>query len=207
LNPAYRGIGLHGSEYHSLSYSGRCGPSVATHILRAMKPMSPFEARSIGLVDHVFPGSGNVLDRRIRNHVAVVVKTGKPGRQLWKAKVDLSVPALARARAEELGEMAKDFWSSRSVRYHSRRFGFVRKVKATSTPLRFATHRRFGPHLLDEEERDEYDEVAHYERLREMELIAKIKGIPQALPTPPAERVLAKPHEHPAGLPHLACYN
>jgi hypothetical protein len=85
----------------------------------------------------------------------------------WKAKVDLSPPALAQARATELGEMSKDFWSARSERYHTRRANFVRKAKATQTPLRFATHRRQTPGglALDEEELDSFDDVTYYEKL------------------------------------------
>jgi enoyl-CoA hydratase/carnithine racemase len=61
LNPAYRGIGLFGSEYHTISYFSRCGKKKATEILRAMRPLSPLEAREIGLVDFVFPGHGMEL--------------------------------------------------------------------------------------------------------------------------------------------------
>lgn len=175
LNPAYRGIGLYGSEYHSLSYPGRCGKEKATEILRSMTPLSPFEARSIGLVDHVFPGPGAILDKRIHNHVAVVIKSGKPGRVLWKAKQVLSPAVLASTRAAELSEMAKDFYSARSIRYHSRRFNFVRKVKTNQTPVRFARHRRFNSNVHDEEERDSFDDVRHFERIAEGQLLAQLQ--------------------------------
>jgi enoyl-CoA hydratase/carnithine racemase/methionyl-tRNA formyltransferase len=176
LNPAYRGIGLFGSEYHTLSYYGRCGQSKATEILRAMTPISPFDARAIGLVDHVFPGTGVVLDKRVRNHVAVIVRSGHLGRvRDWKGGVDLSSANLAIVRATELGEMAQDFWSARAARYNVRRFGFVRKVKATHTPLRFAKHRRVDETYLDEEERDSYDDVGHYERVREETRMAELQ--------------------------------
>ncbi|KAL2629655.1 hypothetical protein R1flu_014341 [Riccia fluitans] len=33
LNPAYGAIGLHGSEYHSLSYTGKCGSAGASRLL------------------------------------------------------------------------------------------------------------------------------------------------------------------------------
>ncbi|KAM6507166.1 hypothetical protein FALCPG4_018548 [Fusarium falciforme] len=60
LNPAYRALGLHGSEYHSLSYLGRCGAAGSKHLLRAMLPLSPYEARDMGLVDHTLPGWGGL---------------------------------------------------------------------------------------------------------------------------------------------------
>lgn len=181
LNPAYRGIGLYGSEYHTISYFGRCGEAKARDILRSMTPLSPFDARAIGLVDHVFPGTGTVLDKRIRNHVAVIVRSGSLGRvKCWKNSVDLSLSRLASIRASELGEMALDFWSARASRYHSRRFAFVRKVKATHTPLRFAQHRRIEAFHQDEEERAAYDDVAHYERMRQEQMMAELERIFEA---------------------------
>ena len=137
LNPAYRAVGLSGSEYHTLSYVGRCGQGRATKILRAMTPMSPLQAQRIGLVDYVFPGTGAELDDYIRSHIVMLLRPGCLTRGFWKAKLDLSPASLARARASELSEMSKDFWSARSVRYHGRRFDFVRKVKPLQTPLRF----------------------------------------------------------------------
>ncbi|SCN65398.1 related to sensor protein hoxX [Fusarium fujikuroi] len=163
LNPAYRTLGLYGSEYHSLSYVGRCGPERAKYILRAMLPMSASQARDMGLVDKVLPASGHFLDMRIRHHIKELsFTTYKPGK--WKSKVDVSHTGLTAAKTLELGEMAKDFWSARSERYNTRRRGFVRKVKPTQTPLRFATHRRRDGDL-DEEESDYFDDVAVFEKL------------------------------------------
>ncbi|KAM0326560.1 hypothetical protein ACHAQA_006429 [Verticillium albo-atrum] len=164
LNPAYRALGLHGSEYHSLSYTGRCGVDGAKRLLRDMAPLSAYDARAMGLIDHSLPGSGEVLDARIRNHVKAMVCSStiySPGK--WKANVDVSPAGQAAARAQELGEMAKDFWSARSVRYHERRRDFVRKIKALRTPLRFAEHRRLAS-VLDEEETDAFDDVGAFER-------------------------------------------
>jgi enoyl-CoA hydratase/carnithine racemase/methionyl-tRNA formyltransferase len=161
LNPAYRALGLYGSEYHSLSYVGRCGPEISKRILRDMLPISAYQARGMGLVDHVLVGSGAILDIRIRYHVRGMTHT--PCKQgSWKSQVDLNPSGLASARAHELDEMAKDFWSARSERYASRRRDFVRKVKPTKTPLRFANHRRRDGEV-DEEEADSFDDVAVYE--------------------------------------------
>src|SRR5262249_37221855 len=89
----------------------------------------------------------------------------------WKARVDVSPTGLASARAAELAEMAKDFWSPRSVRYNVRRRDFVRKAKTQATPLRFATHRRrFNPRNLDEEEANEFDDVVLFERKQRQDL-------------------------------------
>ncbi|KAF0327854.1 Hydrogenase maturation factor HoxX [Colletotrichum sp. SAR11_59] len=171
LNPAYRAIGLHGSEYHSLSYPGRCGSAGATKLLRDMTPLSPADARMMGLVDHTLPGTGALLDTRIRKHVKSLLIAGKPAAAAWKSNVDVSPAGLACARAQELGEMSKDFWSARSQRYHLRRRDFVRKVKAAKTPLRFAIHRRQVDEL-DEEESDDFDDVVIFERKARATLLA-----------------------------------
>jgi enoyl-CoA hydratase/carnithine racemase/methionyl-tRNA formyltransferase len=177
LNPAYRGIGLHGSEFHSITYTARCGAQQAQKLLRAMVPLSPLQARQIGLVDFVFPGSGEVLDDHIQTHVALMLKDGIARKGSWKRKLDLSLSALASARADELAEMAKDFWSPRSSRYHTRRSAFVRKAKPTRTPLRFALHRRVQAKLQpDEEETAEFDDLATYQRRMEGEMAARLRA-------------------------------
>lgn len=175
LNPAYRAIGLYGSEYHTLSYYGRCGEANASKLLRAMLPMSPLQARQIGLVDFIFPGAGRTLDEHIHSHVALMLKDGAIQQGPWKYKIDLSSAALASARASELAEMSKDFWSPRSIRYHSRRYDFVRKNKATKTPLRFAVHRR-GIDCLDEEETVEFDEIQPYKIRAKQQLLADLRA-------------------------------
>lgn len=165
LNPAYRAVGLFGSEFHTLSYYGRCGHIQAMKMLRSMTPMSPTQAQAIGLVDFVFPGTGELLDDYIRTHVAFLLRPGILSQGSWKRDINLSSNALALARAHELGEMSLDFWSPRAVRYHNRRFDFVRKIRGTQTPLRFATHRR---KLIgcrgDEEERDTFDSVEFFKK-------------------------------------------
>ncbi|KAF3769720.1 ClpP/crotonase [Cryphonectria parasitica EP155] len=161
LNPAYAAIGLYGSEYHSISYTARCGLEGSRRILSDMTPISAHDARSIRLVDHVLPGTGALLDTRIRNHVNAVVRSAGRYRNgsasyhagWWKWRADISPLGLARARAMELGEMAQDFWGARSATYHGRRAAFVRKMKAVSTPLQFAKHRRDG-HSADEKKKD-----------------------------------------------------
>jgi enoyl-CoA hydratase/carnithine racemase len=187
LNPAYRAVGLFGSEYHTLSYPGRCGELKAQKIIREMLPMDAQQAQSAGLVDYVFPGTGTTLDDYIRSHIAYMLKPGILKRGFWKRSVDLSQPALARARARELQEMSLDFWSVRSVRYHERRRAFVRKIPASSTPLRFATHRRIHePDKRDAEELDSFDSVAHFVKLAEVQLVANLRDPGQVADVQPS---------------------
>ncbi|KAM7183191.1 ClpP/crotonase [Rhypophila sp. PSN 637] len=156
LNPAYRALGLYGSEYHTLSYTKRCGNSAAAGLLRNMLPLSASDAEQVGLVDHVLSASGVELCDQIRDYVETMLSSvDDSASSFWKAGIDTSMAALASVRVAELAEMAKDFWSPRAIRYHRRRSDFVRKVKPKTTPLRFAIHRRAekGERLLDEEEK------------------------------------------------------
>lgn len=107
LNPAYRALGLYGSEYHTISYRGRCGQTNANKILRSMTPISPLQAQQIGLVDYVFPGTGAALDDYIRTHIAFLLKPGIITQGVWKRNINLSSATLARARAHELGKLNK----------------------------------------------------------------------------------------------------
>ncbi|TID25961.1 hydrogenase maturation factor hoxX like protein [Venturia nashicola] len=191
LNPAYRSMGLHGSEYHSLSYFGRCGHEVGTQLLREMLPMSAFQALACGLVDHVLPGQGPTLDAQIRAHVNGIVASPQANILTWKRGIDLSPEILATARVTELAEMSKDFFSLRAERFHTRRFAFIRKCKASRTPFRFAKHRRFpigeekrlGLGELDEEERDDFDDVKtlewFLEKEREKIWSAQVRSFPR----------------------------
>lgn len=191
LNPAYRSMGLHGSEYHSLSYFGRCGHVIGTQLLREMLPMSAFQALACGLVEHVVPGQGPALDAQIRSHVTGIVDSASTNILTWKRGIDLSPEVLATARVTELAEMSKDFFSLRAERFHTRRFAFIRKCKALRTPFRFAKHRRFpigeerrlGLVELDEEERDDFDDVKtlewFLEKEREKMWSSHVKSLPR----------------------------
>lgn len=130
-----------------------------------MTPLSAADASQLGIVDHVLSGTGSGLDSAIRSRIQALLSEAPNGDvAVWKQNVDLSPSALARARAEELGQMAMDFWSPRSQRYHSRRHDFVRKVKPSSTPLRFAAHRRTRPGMTDEEESEDSDSVQAFDQ-------------------------------------------
>lgn len=177
LNPAYRGVGLFGSEFHTLSYYGRCGHRQALKMLRSMTPMCPLQAQAIGLIDFVFPGTGELLEDYIRTHVAFLLRPGILRQGGWKLDINLSSNALALARAHELGEMSLDFWSPRAVRYHTRRYDFVRKIRSSQTPLRFATHRRnlHGGVRDDEEERDAFDSVEYFRKQAMEHLVSSLR--------------------------------
>jgi hypothetical protein len=71
-------------------------------------------------------------------------------------------PPLLHYRNEELGQMLLDcFHPVRSKRYHTRRYKFIRKVKAGGTPSRYITHESVQP---DEEELESFDDAPGWVR-------------------------------------------
>lgn len=175
LNPAYRASGLYGSEYHTITYPGRCGSQASYELLHRMLPLSPNQALEIGLVDVVLPGWGNKLDGQIAKTVESVI-AGTTKFRDWKAAEDLSQVRLSNARAMELGEMSKDFWSARNERFHKTRSRFVRKIVPAETPLRFAVHRRIG-NQQNLEESDTWDDVSWWEE--KAKALAKAEALNQ----------------------------
>ncbi|KAL2629656.1 hypothetical protein R1flu_014342 [Riccia fluitans] len=101
----------------------------------------------MGLVDHTVPGSGALLDTRMRDLVKSLLSSNEklaPG--YWKSSVDITPAGLVHTRAEELGEMSKDFWSPRSQSAGD----------------------------LDEEESDDVDDVLSFERKARAALMAEL---------------------------------
>ena len=56
LNPHYRLMGLHGSEYWTYTLPRRVGAREAARLTQACLPVTPASALRSGLVDHVIAG-------------------------------------------------------------------------------------------------------------------------------------------------------
>jgi enoyl-CoA hydratase/carnithine racemase len=152
INPAYGAMGLSGSEFHTMTYHKRCKSDAALQATVSTLPLSAWAAKEIGLVDEVIPGCGHSLDASIRANIAHLLQFSKEAQSSpilpWKRSLDLGTISVV--RTAELAEMAKDFWSPRSERYHTRRRAFVTKQKPTATPIQFALHRKHDG-VADEE--------------------------------------------------------
>ncbi|MDQ7085616.1 MAG: enoyl-CoA hydratase-related protein [Sulfurovum sp.] len=55
LNPHYKILGLSGSEYHTYTLPKRVGNDIASELLDSCLPLSVSKAKSLGLLDEVFP--------------------------------------------------------------------------------------------------------------------------------------------------------
>ena len=144
LNPHYRLMGLHGSEYWTYSLPRRVGASEAARLTEACLPVTPASALRSGLVDHVIDDD----TAGFRTQVAALAKylVSNPAYPaLMAAKVRQLTAAeqhrpLAAYRAAELAIMSRNFSDPDEPYPHLRR-AFVYKEKPSHTPPHLARHR------------------------------------------------------------------
>jgi len=148
LNPHYRLMGLHGSEYWTYTLPRRVGASEADRLTQACLPVTPGSALRSGLVDHVIDGDtagfraqvAALADYLVRSPAYPVLLTAKT-HQLAAAEQHRP---LAAYRAAELAIMSRNFSDPCEPYPHLRR-AFVYKEKPSHTPPHLARHRTQGP--------------------------------------------------------------
>jgi putative two-component system protein, hydrogenase maturation factor HypX/HoxX len=144
LNPHYKLMGLHGSEYWTYTLPRRVGAAEAARLTDACLPVTPASALRLGLADHVIADTA----AGFRGQVAALAEqlTASPAHQrLLAAKTrQLAAPAehrpLAAYRAAELAVMSRNFFDPREP-YAELRRAFVYKDKPAHTPPHLARHR------------------------------------------------------------------
>ncbi|MFD7834247.1 hydrogenase maturation protein [Streptomyces sp. NPDC059761] len=137
LNPHYRLMGLHGSEYWTYTLPRRTGTGVADRLTADALPISAEAARRLGLVDRTidctpqaFAAETSRLAVRVAGSPAVLSRiAGKKARR----DADESVRPLAAYREAELARMREAFFDPQAP-YHALRRAFVRKEPADRTP-------------------------------------------------------------------------
>jgi putative two-component system hydrogenase maturation factor HypX/HoxX len=144
LNPHYRLMGLHGSEYWTYTLPRRVGAAEAARLTQACLPVTPASALRSGLVDHViadtaagFRGQAAGLAEQLAHGPAYQKLLTARARQL--AAAEQSRP-LGAYRVAELAMMRRNFFDPREP-YASLRRAFVYKEKPTHTPRHLARHR------------------------------------------------------------------
>jgi putative two-component system hydrogenase maturation factor HypX/HoxX len=137
LNPHYRLMGLHGSEYWTYTLPRRVGAEHAARLTEACLPVTPATALRCGLADRVIAGS--VADYRAQvATLASQLAHGSGYRARLAAKARELAAAerqqpLASYRSAELDIMSRNF-SGRHEPYAQLRRAFVYKNKPTQTP-------------------------------------------------------------------------
>ncbi len=137
LNPHYKGMGnLYGSEYWTYLLPKRVGLQHAESIMQARLPMGTAEAKSLGMIDVVVPGTPDAMEQAVHRDL-----------QCWSAEMmaswihhkrqqraaDEAAKPLADYRREELAQMHLNFFGF-DPSYHFARFHFVEKIPKARTP-------------------------------------------------------------------------
>jgi len=153
LNPHYRLMGLHGSEYWTYTLPRRVGAEEATRLTEACLPVSADSAQRSGLIDAVLPGDiaayrtqVDALAERLARSPDHAAQLAAKSRELSAAE---SEQPLSDYRLEELTIMRRNF-SHPDEPYAQLRHAFVHKLKPTRTPSHLARHRA-DPDLSDAE--------------------------------------------------------
>jgi putative two-component system hydrogenase maturation factor HypX/HoxX len=144
LNPHYRLMGLHGSEYWTYTLPRRVGAQKAAELTRACLPVSPASAARCGLVDRVVTGDIAAYRAQVAAQAGELARS--PGYQSRLAAKARRLAGIATTqpldsyRQAELAVMNRNFRGPGEPYPHLRR-AFVCKQKPAQTPPHLARHR------------------------------------------------------------------
>ena len=144
LNPHYRLMGLHGSEYWTCTLPRRVGAQEAARLTSACLPVTPASALRTGLVDKVIssdPAGYRAQVAALAEQLAT--RPDHAARLAAKARrlaADGRQRPLAAYRAAELAIMSRNF-TGPGEPYPRLRQAFVYKDKPSYTPPHLARHR------------------------------------------------------------------
>ena len=149
LNPHYRLMGLHGSEYWTYTLPRRVGAEQAARLTDAGLPVSPASALRCGLVDRVIGGGAAAYRAQVAARAQQLASSPDyPSRLAAKAQqlaADAAVQPLDVYRQTELAEMYRNFYDPREP-YAELRHAFVHKQRPARTPPHPSRHQaQTGP--------------------------------------------------------------
>jgi putative two-component system protein, hydrogenase maturation factor HypX/HoxX len=144
LNPHYRLMGLHGSEYWTYTLPRRVGAEQAARLTDACLPVSPASAVRSGLIDRVIVGGAASCRAQVASLAEELAgRSDYPLRLAAKARqltAATAVQPLQAYRQAELAVMSRNFCDPREP-YPELRRAFVYKRKPTRTPPHLSRHR------------------------------------------------------------------
>ncbi len=148
LNPHYRNMGnLFGSEYWTYLLPPRVGIDAARAIMKHRLPLSARAAQDCGLIDACLAGDPAGFRSEVAGRARELGQAGDYAARLAAKRqrriLDESAKPLAQYRAEELGEMKRNFYGF-DPSYHVARYHFVNKSPHSWTPRHLARHRDLG---------------------------------------------------------------
>ncbi|RIX76418.1 hydrogenase maturation protein [Acidovorax cavernicola] len=141
LNPHYRLMGLHGSEYWTYSLPRRVGVEEAERLTQSALPVSAKRAVALGLAQRVLQAAPEELGdevERLAAQLAALPDLAARIAQKQEARArDEAIKPLQAYRDEELAHMRRNFFEAGEP-YPALRSAFVRKHKALHTPPHLA---------------------------------------------------------------------
>ena len=141
LNPHYRLMGLHGSEYWTYTLPRRVGAEHAARLTGECLPVSPAAALRCGMIDRIIDGGIADYHAQVVNLASQLAHSpGYPARLAAKARELAATERqrpLAAYRAAELAIMSRNF-SGAGEPYPQLRRAFVYKHKPDHTPPHLA---------------------------------------------------------------------
>jgi putative two-component system protein, hydrogenase maturation factor HypX/HoxX len=144
LNPHYRLMGLHGSEYWTYTLPRRVGPGEAARLTQACLPVTPGSALRSGLVDHVIADDAAGFRAQVATRAERLARSPEYPELLTAKARELAAAERRRPldayRAAELAVMHRNFSDPREP-YARLRRAFVYKEKPLCTPPHLARHR------------------------------------------------------------------
>jgi putative two-component system hydrogenase maturation factor HypX/HoxX len=145
LNPHYKAMGLHGSEYWTYNLPKRVGPDKALELTNACLPINAANAVEVGMIDTLISCNADAFEARIIAAAEALARNVEysqllADKQTRRARDEAEKP-LSLYRHEELSEMRTNFWDKDGA-YHLARRNFVHKISCGGTPLRLAKHRQ-----------------------------------------------------------------
>jgi len=139
LNPHYKTLGLSGSEYHTYTLPKRVGKEMSEKLLNDCLPLSVSRAKSIGMLDEVFPHDTYNED------LHTFAKSKHSDEFIWDKQdyLEKNRDKIEALKEKELSTMHPEFWSEESS-FHELRREFVYKLCPRKTPerLKFNTEER-----------------------------------------------------------------
>jgi putative two-component system protein, hydrogenase maturation factor HypX/HoxX len=144
LNPHYRLMGLHGSEYWTYTLPRRVGARQAARLTEECLPVSSAAGQRCGLVDRVIEGGpsdyrAQVADlaEQLAGSRHYTARLAAKARELTTAEREFP---LAAYRYQELAVMSRNFFDPQES-YPQLRRAFVYKDKPSQTPPHLIGHR------------------------------------------------------------------
>ncbi|WP_019656617.1 enoyl-CoA hydratase-related protein [Variovorax atrisoli] len=141
LNPHYRLMGLHGSEYWTYILPRRVGESEALRLTQSALPVSATRAVELGMAERVLQAAPEELGVEVARLAAELAASPELADRVARKKAmrgqDESIKPLQRYRDEELVHMRRNFFDAREP-HAGLRSAFVRKEKASNTPPHIA---------------------------------------------------------------------